>query len=95
MILALGPVPTSEPCVQVSSADYLPAMREECRRYKAMLEQRFPNRTPDCRFRITSNPHDFGTYLEVEVIGPEEAVEFIDANLPETWDDQEIFLDKL
>ena len=97
MILELGPTPADEPCVQVGPTNYLPAMREECRRYKAMLETRFPELPDGLRFKITSNPHDFGTYLEVvaqaDDFNPEaiEAAYCIESLTPATWDDLQVF----
>jgi hypothetical protein len=67
--LELGSVPSNEECIQVNpKTDYLPAMRAECKRYKELLEKLFPV-PKDVRawFVIKSNPHDFGTYLEVAV----------------------------
>jgi len=92
-ILELGSSPADEGCVSVShDADYLPAMREECRRYKKLLESLFP--IPDdvnAYFGIKSYPHDFGTYMEVVVKFDEyddKAAEFaynVEDNLPAKW----------
>ena len=93
----LGSSPNGEDCVQVNSkVDYMPAMNEEVKRYKAMLETRFP--IPEflagqVRFAITSNSHDFGTYKEVCIKyfeSDEQALEFalhVEGNCPELWND--------
>lgn len=40
--IELGSAPCDEACVQVDSRrEYLPAMVEECRRYKKLLEEMF------------------------------------------------------
>lgn len=98
--LELGSSPNGEECVQVSrNADYMPQMREECKRFKAMLEARFP--IPDgvrAWFAIVSNPHDFGSYLEVVVKYDEDDDEssnfayYVEGNLPETWDDNKVMV---
>jgi hypothetical protein len=63
----LGSAPSEEECVQVSrDGFYLPAMRAECKRYRELLETKFP--VPDgleAWYSIKSFPHDFGTYLTV------------------------------
>lgn len=90
----LGSSPIDEDCVQVNSnTDYMPAMREECRRYKRQLERDFP--IPEginAHYTIKSFSHDFGSYLEVCVVydeSDEKANEFVfdvlDSNLPLHW----------
>lgn len=91
----LGSAPCNESCVQVTKeGDYSEAMLAECRRYKKMLEERFPDFTlHDVLFKITRNPHDFGDYYEVAIrfdTTNEECVEFacfVEDNLPAKWDD--------
>ena len=97
MIIELGPVPAEESCVQVNpNSIYLPAMRTECKRYKAMLEQRFPDLPEGISFVIKSNSHDFGTYLEVAIKTDDSdeadsAALLIEEYAPATWDDHQIF----
>ena len=45
--------------------EYLPAMREECKRYIALIRQVLGDEPSGARLAIQSSPHDFGTYLEV------------------------------
>jgi hypothetical protein len=71
-------------------------MRAECRRYKAMLERRFPDLPPGVSFMVKTNPHDFGPYLEVAIRTDDSdeadsAALLIEEYAPATWDDQEIF----
>lgn len=89
--------PSDESCVQVNSnEDYMPAMRKEAERFRAMLERRFPN-APGY-WSIKSCPHDFGSYLEMRYNYDEdeeglEWMSFIDNNFPRTWDDDRVFLE--
>lgn len=98
--IEIGSAPYGEDCVQVDSkTDYLPAMLAECKRFKEMLEKRFPipaNLEGKAWFFVKSNPHDFGSYLEVAVKyhpDDEQAVEFalfVEGNVPETWADDKV-----
>jgi len=65
--MELGPTPCGEDCVQVDkNGDYIQAMKEECRRYKALLVEKFPiPEDINACFVIKGNLHDFGTYYEV------------------------------
>lgn len=92
--LTLGPVPAEETCVQVSKDDYLLAMRVECKRFKDLLVKAFPPPMGGY-YKIKSNSHDFGTYLEVEAVfaeDDEKAVEWafnVEAKIPGTWEELE------
>ena len=98
--LDLSPVPIDEPCAQVGPGDYMPRMRSECKAFVAQLERAFPDAlAAGVRFRIRSNPHDFGSYLEVQACFDDEdeaQTEWaytIEAELPWFWDDDaRIFL---
>lgn len=94
--LEFDTAPCEENCVQVDSKkDYMPEMRAEALRYVAMLEARFPNAPGE--FRVKSNPHDFGSYLEVRYYYNNEDENelnwayFIEGNLPSRWDSPDIF----
>lgn len=91
--LTIGSVPYAEPCAQVGSEDYARRARAQCKAFIAQLERSFPCPCPDKAWLfIKSNPHDFGTYYEVEVkFDPEceEACDWaylLEASLPERWD---------
>ena len=94
--LDLSPTPVGEPCVMVEpTGDYLPRMRAECRAFAHQLERTFPQAIEaGCSFRIKSNAHEFGQYLEVQVRFDDddehqaEWAYMIEAELPEHWDDQ-------
>ena len=99
-IMPIGSAPWDEPCMQVETGkDYLPAMKKECERFRDLLEQAFP--PPDGAYlTITSNPHDFGTYLEVAVRYDEhdrEAVDYalmLEGHAPGTWRELKILANK-
>ena len=92
--LEIGPVPAEESCQQVGTDSYdSVAARNECSRFIRLIEQTFPHRPLGASLRVTSNPHDFGTYYEVAVrYDPDnaEAVEYafaVEADAPATWND--------
>jgi len=91
--LSLAPVPIDEPCAQLGDPDYLTRARKECRAFISQLTREFGEPPSGARLKITQNPHDFGTYLDVEVQfddSVEEAAEWaykVEANLPANWDE--------
>ena len=93
--LELSPTPADEPCAMVGSDDYMTRARAECRAFIGQLERTYPLAVEaGVYFRIKSNPHDFGTYLEVQACFDDEDEDqtqwayLIEGYLPETWDDQ-------
>ena len=94
--LDLSPTPVNEPCAMVEpTGDYMPRMRAECRAFVHQLERAFPQALEaGCSFRVKSNSHDFGSYLEVQVrFDDEDEAQtewafMIENDLPEAWDDE-------
>lgn len=93
--ITLGSAPVEEPCVQVSrTADYWPAMRAECERYRRQLERMYPTPPAGCRFNVLTFSHDFGAYCEVVLVfdpHDEDSVAFaygLEDDLPKFWDDE-------
>lgn len=92
--LEIGPTPNAEPCAQVGTDNYLVLSKMELRAYINQLKRMFPNMPDGVYYRITSNPHDFGTYHEVAIKFPEDddaAVEYaynVENNSPSNWDQQ-------
>ncbi len=92
--LNLGSTPWEEDCVGVNSnTDYMPAMREECRRYKRQLERDFAiPEDVDAYYKIKTFPHDFGSYMEVCIVfnqEDEKTCEFaydLEDHLPARWE---------
>ena len=92
--LSLAPTPVGEDCAQLGSADYFERARKECRAFVNQLVREFGEPPMGTRFKIARNPHDFGTYLEVEIeYDPdrEDSAEYayrVEAELPEFWDEE-------
>lgn len=90
--LELGTCPVMEAAVQVSpNADYLPAMREQCNRYRELLKIKFGEPPEGASLTIKRNKHDFGPYLEVAVrFDPENELArtyayFLEEHQPDYW----------
>jgi hypothetical protein len=90
----ISPTPTDEPCSQLGTDLYEKWNRKECRAFKAqclrVLEKEFKEIT--CLLKITSHPHDYGTYHDVEAFydneeGLKQAL-WLESNTPENWDEQ-------
>lgn len=94
--LTLGPTPFGEDCAQVGTSDYYVRAIEETRRYKEMLEKKFPDLPQGLTFETKAFPHDFGTYHEVVVVydrDDQEQVNYalkVERHLPETWEDTDV-----
>lgn len=92
--LSLSPTPVGEECAQLGAPDYHSRARKECRAFINQLIREFGEPPASAGFRISQNPHDFGTYLDVEIRfrdEDEEAVEYaynLESNLPEHWDEE-------
>jgi len=90
--LNLSPTPVGEDCAQLGDANYSSRARQECRAFIQQLKREFGEPPIGAVFKITQNPHDFGTYLDVDIQFNDEddmASEYaykIEANLPEFWD---------
>jgi hypothetical protein len=65
----IGPVPNGEDCAQVGSEKYdsYALNKMEVRAYIGQLQRMFPDTPAGCRFVMTKNEHEFGTYYEVGV----------------------------
>jgi hypothetical protein len=72
--MSIGSTPYNEDCAQLGSEiyDYRIMAKLECIAFIEQLK-RLNGTPPDgVSFRITSNPHDFGSYLDVTVIYDED-----------------------
>ena len=91
--IGLGSVPILEDCAQVGQSDYPEKSREECRKYKQLLLNKFGQPPEGAYLTVKTFNHDFGLYREVCVVfdsDNEAAVNYafeMENNLPETWDD--------
>lgn len=61
----IGPTPAEEECAQVGQPDYMHRARSECNRFIELLRRTLGPEPQGARLAVKSNPHDFGTYLEV------------------------------
>lgn len=94
--IELDGAPYEEDCVQVSQTEnYIPAMKEECKKYMEQLIEIFPQAGKfGCYFTIKSFPHDFGQYYNVGIKyndSDDKASAFawwVQDNLPAKWDDK-------
>jgi hypothetical protein len=90
----IGPVPAEEECESLGPGYRPEKARVECRIFMRQLARQFGDPPPVAGFAITHNPHDFGTYLEVEVrfdTNDRAAVEYafqVEDESPAEWDDQ-------
>ena len=90
--IEIGPSPASEDCVQLGSENYHILAREECQRFIEFIRKHKGNEPNGARLFIKSNPHDFGTYLEVacyfddKLPESEEYAFACESDLPGTWD---------
>lgn len=90
----IGPTPSAEDCQQVGTDQYDPTMaRAECRAYLHQLRRVYGPEPEGAVLKIKSNPHEFGSYLEVVCEYDdrnETAVEyaFNCENGTENWDDE-------
>jgi len=91
--LSLSPTPVGEDCAQLGEEGYRTKAKRECKAWIGQLRREFGEPPPGTSFRVALNPHDFGTYLDVEIAfddEDEESVEYayrVEGNLPEFWDE--------
>ena len=68
----IGTTPTEELCAQVGQDGYAELARIEIKLYKDLLTEELVKQFPDVgvqiRFRVSSHPHEFGTYHELDVV---------------------------
>lgn len=90
-----GPVPYDEDCQQVGTDDYNHEIaRAECRVLRWQLRRMFGNEPLGASLQIKSNPHDFGSYLEVRCVYEDSMPEaeayafYVENNFPKNWDEK-------
>jgi hypothetical protein len=93
---SLGTTPHDEPCIQMGDSNYRRNSNLECLALIAQLRRERGPEPSGASYKITSNSHDFGNYLDVEIEfeeDNEEAVEFalmIESEIPAKWDSQSL-----
>jgi hypothetical protein len=65
--LEIGSTPCDEDCAQVGADGYSVRARAECNAFREQLRRMFGPEPDGASLCIKSNPHDFGSYLEVAV----------------------------
>ena len=63
--ISIGPTPAAEDCQQVGPTYDHTAARAECRRFLELIRETVGPEPIGARLAVKSNPHDFGSYLEV------------------------------
>lgn len=77
----------------MGSPDYHERTRKEAAVFTRQLVRQFGEPPPGCRFKLRANPHDFGTYHDLEIVfddADEVAVDYafkVEGGTPEYWDE--------
>jgi hypothetical protein len=89
----IGCTPSGEQCEQVGTPEYDSAKaRFECNVFIRQLRRIFGDEPDGARLYVKSNPHDFGSYLEVECYFDDDNQASMDyafrceGEMPEWWD---------
>ena len=104
--LTIGSTPWGESCAQVGHPEsgYEERAKQECRAFVRQLRRHYETAKGDLlpdslKLAITANPHDFGTYYDVQAVFEDEdqaAVEaayWLEAHTPEHWDQEALLKD--
>jgi hypothetical protein len=67
--LTIGPAPWNEECAQVGCDEYFDRSRKETAAFRRQILRHYPvpAGVDNAGVRICSNPHEFGSYREVEL----------------------------
>ena len=91
--LNLSPTPIGEDCAQLGAPDYYSVAKKEIIVFISQLIREHGEPPRGARYRITNNPHDFGTYYDLNIEFDDEndeASEYaykVEGDLPEYWDE--------
>ncbi len=91
-LVYIGPTPAEEDCAQIEAEDYSKRARPECQRFMDLIRVKLGPEPTGARLKILSQPHDFGSYLEVvcEYDGENEAAADYafkcEGEAPATWE---------
>lgn len=86
--------PHEEPCAQVGSPNYMKNARIEARAFINQIIRENGAPPDGVSFKITNNPHDFGTYLDVALVfsdDDEEGANYVysvESKTPDNWDEE-------
>lgn len=87
-------VPNDEPCAQVGSDNYMVNARMEANAFRDQIYRVFGEPPSGTGIRINANAHDFGTYLDLQIVyddGNDASCDWafgVEGNLPQTWDEE-------
>lgn len=90
----IGSSPAEEDCASVGEEDYTRKARTECARFIELIRKTLGPEPEGAHLAVKSNPHDFGSYLEVVCYfqdDDEEARKYAfrcESDAPATWDAQ-------
>ena len=82
--------------VEPNSIDYIIPMKQQGRKFIALLNKVFGEPPGDAYFGLKANDHDFGTYYSVCIFFDDESEDeckyafFVESNLPRTGEDEEV-----
>jgi hypothetical protein len=92
--LNIGCTPYAEECEALGPNYNAAKARRKCFIFRDQLIRQFGHPPTNARLLVVSNPHDFGTYLEVSVkfdVDDDEAVNYaykLESETPEHWDEE-------
>jgi hypothetical protein len=66
--ISIGSTPCDEDCAQLGSENYTERARKECAAFIHQIRRVMGEEPVGARLRIKGNPHDFGTYYDVECV---------------------------
>jgi hypothetical protein len=98
-ILNLAPTPLDENCSEVGDINYREEALKEIHAFINQLRRQFGKEPEGCRYKITSNRHDFGTYYDLDIVfyaddenetETEKYAYNVENNLPYNWDEEAI-----
>ena len=93
--MEIGSSPCDEPCAQVGEENYMERSREECKRFIELIRKKLGEEPPGAHLAVKSNPHDFGSYLDVVCHfedSDEDATNYAllcESEAPRTWQDDQ------
>jgi hypothetical protein len=94
--ISIAPSPLGEDCAQVGADNYPERSRAECRALIHQLHRQLGAEPTGARLKMKSNPHDFGSYMDVICEYVElypDAIEYAykcEAECPEFWDEESL-----
>lgn len=83
--------PPEETCIQVGVDNYNQLARAEAKKYINLIVAKMGQPPEGCHLKIVCNPHDYGTYLTVDIAyNSTEGMEYalkVEAEGPSQWEE--------